>query len=136
VLKQLTEAGADTELVDLAGHPIRGCTACYICFLKKNGKCVLAKDPVNDCIAKMVAADAILLGSLTCFADISSEMKAFVDRCGMVGRANGDLFRRKLDIVANDFAVGTDTRVDLAGISNRSAILESACLRSLPMTKH
>ena len=96
VLKQLTEAGADTELVDLAGHAIRGCTACYICFLKKNGKCVLAKDLVNDCIAKMVAADAILLGSPTYFADISSEMKAFIDRCGMVSRANGDLFRRKL----------------------------------------
>lgn len=58
--------------------------------------CVLAKDLVNDCIAKMVAADAILLGSPTYFADISSEVKAFIDRCGMVGRTNGDLFRRKL----------------------------------------
>jgi multimeric flavodoxin WrbA len=44
----------------------------------------------------MVAADAILLGSPTYFADVTSEMKAFIDRCGMVGRANGDLFRRKL----------------------------------------
>ena len=74
VLEPLAEAGADTELVELAGHAIRGYTACYICFHKKNGKCVLAKDLVNDCIAKMVAADAILLGSPTYFADVTSEM--------------------------------------------------------------
>ena len=96
VLAPLTEAGTDTEFVELAGHAIRGCTACYICFHKKNGKCVLAKDLVNDCIAKMVAADAILLGSPTYFADVTSEMKALIDRCCMVSRANGDLFRRKL----------------------------------------
>lgn len=96
VLEPLAEAGADIEFVELAGHAIRGCTACYICFHKKNGKCVLAKDLVNGCIAKMVAADAILLGSPTYFADVTSEMKALIDRCGMVGRANGDLFRRKL----------------------------------------
>jgi multimeric flavodoxin WrbA len=96
VLQPFTEAGADTELVELAGHTIRGCTACYICFHKKNGKCVLAKDPVNDCIARMMAADVILLGSPNYFSDVTSEMKALMDRCGMVSRANGDLFRRKL----------------------------------------
>lgn len=96
VLEPLAEAGADTELVELAGHAIRGCTACYICFHKKNGKCVLTKDLVNNCVVKMVTADAILLGSPTYFADVTSEMKALIDRCGMVGRANGDLFRRKL----------------------------------------
>ncbi|MDP3480914.1 MAG: flavodoxin family protein, partial [Desulfoprunum sp.] len=46
--------------------------------------------------AKMQGADAILLGSPTYFADVSSEMKALMDRCGMVSKANGDLFKRKL----------------------------------------
>ncbi len=96
VLEPLIAAGAETEFIELAGKTIRGCTACYICFHKKTGKCVLAKDLVNDCIAKMVAADAILLGSPNYFADISSEMKALIDRCAMVGRANGDLYRRKI----------------------------------------
>jgi multimeric flavodoxin WrbA len=96
VLEPLAAAGVDTELVELAGNAIRGCTACYLCFHKKNGKCVLAKDQVNACIAKMVAADAIILGSPNYFAGVTSEMKALIDRCGMVGRANGDLFRRKL----------------------------------------
>ncbi len=70
--------------------------ACYVCYMEKNGTCVLKKDMVNDCISKMVAADAILLGSPTYFADVSSEMKALIDRSGMVSKANGDLFRRKL----------------------------------------
>lgn len=96
VLEPFTKAGADIEFVELAGHAIRGCTACYICFHKQNGKCVLTKDLVNECIAKMAAADVILLGSPNYFADVTSEMKALIDRCGMVGRANGNLFRRKL----------------------------------------
>jgi len=96
VLKPLIDAGADTEIIELAGNEIRGCMACYVCFLEKNGTCVLKKDIVNNCIAKMAAADAILLGSPAYFGDVSSEMKALIDRSGMVSQANGDLYRRKL----------------------------------------
>jgi multimeric flavodoxin WrbA len=96
VLLPLNEAGALTELIELAKSEIRGCMACYVCFLEKNGTCVLKKDIVNECIGKMAAADAILLGSPTYFADVSSEMKALIDRSGMVGKANGDMFRRKI----------------------------------------
>lgn len=96
VLAPLAEAGAETELIELAKSEIRGCMACYVCFLEKNGTCVLKKDIVNDCIAKMAAADAILLGSPAYFTDVSSEMKALIDRCGMVSQANGDMLQRKL----------------------------------------
>jgi multimeric flavodoxin WrbA len=44
----------------------------------------------------MAKADAIILGSPTYFADVSTEMKALIDRSGMVGRANGELYKRKL----------------------------------------
>jgi len=96
VLEPLAEAGAETELVELAGSHIRGCKACFICFKEKDGTCAIKKDIVNDCIAKMTAADAIILGSPTYFADVSTEMKALIDRSGMVGRANGDMYKRKL----------------------------------------
>ena len=96
VLAPLKEAGAETELIELAKSEIRGCMACYVCFLEKNGTCVLKKDIVNDCIGKMAAADAILLGSPAYFTDVSSEMKALIDRCGMVSQANGDMLQRKL----------------------------------------
>jgi len=96
VLQPLAQAGAETELVELAGTNPRGCRACYVCFKEKDGTCVVKDDIINDCIAKMVQADAVILGSPTYFADVSSEMKALIDRCGMVSRANGDLYRRKL----------------------------------------
>jgi len=96
VLKPLANAGADTELIELAGNEIRGCMACYVCFMEKDGTCVLKKDIVNSCIAKMTAADAILLGSPAYFGDVPSEMKALIDRSGMVSRANGDLYKRKI----------------------------------------
>jgi len=96
VLEVLEGQGIATELVELAGQEITGCKACYGCFKNKDNRCVIDKDLVNEAIAKMMAADIILLGSPTYFASLSSEMKALIDRSGMVSRANGDLYKRKL----------------------------------------
>lgn len=92
----LQAAGVETELVQLSGHVIRGCTACYLCWERKDRRCAVRNDVVNDCIEKMEGADGIILGSPTYFADVSAEMKALIDRAGMVARANGDLLRRKV----------------------------------------
>jgi multimeric flavodoxin WrbA len=95
VLAELEADGIETEVVQLCGQPIRGCTACYKCFGNKDRRCVIEGDIVNECVAKMVEADGILIGSPTYFADVTAETKAVIDRCGMVTRANGDLLRRK-----------------------------------------
>ncbi len=92
---ELEKEGIETELVQLAGEVIRGCTACYKCFGTKDQRCAVEGDPVNDCIAKMVEADGIIIASPTYFADISAETKALIDRAGMVAKANGNLYRRK-----------------------------------------
>lgn len=94
-LAELAEAGIETELIELAGKPVQGCIACYNCFQEKNRRCAVDKDIINDCIALMTEADGILLGSPTYFADVSASMKALIERCGMVARANGDMFKRK-----------------------------------------
>ncbi len=96
VLDELKAEGVETELYSLAGKPIQGCIACYKCFEKKNMRCNVEKDIVNECIQKMIEADGILLGSPTYFADVSAGMKALIERCGMVGRANADLYTRKV----------------------------------------
>ncbi len=96
VLEELAGQGIETELVELAGKPIKGCMACFKCFKEKNARCAVDDDVINDCLAKMLAADAILLGSPTYFADVSAGMKALIERCGMVSRANGDLLKRKV----------------------------------------
>jgi multimeric flavodoxin WrbA len=92
-LEELSMQGIDTELVELSGQPISGCIACYQCFKNNDSRCAVEKDIINDCLAKMIEADASFC--LTYFADVSAGMKALIERCGMVSRANGDLFKRK-----------------------------------------
>jgi multimeric flavodoxin WrbA len=96
VFKELENEGIKTELFQLAGKEIRGCIACYKCMEKKNRRCSVEKDVVNDCIAMMLEADGIILASPTYFSDVSSEIKALIDRAGMVSRANGDMLKRKV----------------------------------------
>jgi multimeric flavodoxin WrbA len=96
VFDELKAEGIGTEIYTLAGKPIQGCIACYKCFEKKNKRCAVEKDIINECIQKMLEADGILLGSPTYFADVSAGMKALIERCGMVSRANGDMFKRKV----------------------------------------
>ena len=96
VFGELEKEGIETELVELASKKIQGCTACYKCFETKDRKCALKNDIVNDCIEKMVEADGIILGSPTYFADITSEMKALIERAGFTSMANNLMFKRKV----------------------------------------
>ncbi len=96
VLEPLTKAGWETEIVQLGGKKIRGCTACYRCFGAKDARCSVKTDVFNDCFEKMLSADAIILGSPTYFTDVTAEMKALLDRAGLVSVANGGLLRGKI----------------------------------------
>jgi multimeric flavodoxin WrbA len=96
VFEELEREGIETELVELAGAPVRGCIACYGCFRNKDRRCTIKDDVVNEAIAKMDASDGIIIASPTYFADITSEAKALIDRAGMVARANDFMYRRKV----------------------------------------
>lgn len=96
VLNELEARGVETELVQLGGRRVAGCTACYRCYENKDGRCAVDDDPVNELISKMVEADAIILGSPTYVADVSPELKALIDRATLVCRASGGIFRRKV----------------------------------------
>ncbi|CAG0948370.1 MAG: flavodoxin family protein [Candidatus Methanoperedens sp.] len=96
VFNELEKAGIETELIELAGEKIQGCTACYKCFDKKDRHCTIKNDIVNECIDKMVEANGIILGSPIYFADITAKMKALIERSGMTALANGSMFKRKV----------------------------------------
>jgi len=95
VFDELRKESIDTEMIQLAGERIQGCLACYRCRELKNRRCVMDDDGVNDYIAAMAEADGILLGSPVYFTDVTSEMKALIDRAGFVARGNDHMFRRK-----------------------------------------
>lgn len=96
VLEPIAAAGIETEIVQVGGRPIHGCTACGLCMKKLDKRCSIQNDIFNACFEKMLAADAILLGSPTYFAGMTAEMKALIDRAGFVAFANGGLLARKI----------------------------------------
>lgn len=96
VCEPLEAAGIETETIQIGGKPMRGCIACMKCWENQDGKCVLKDDQLNDIVAKIEEADGLILGSPTYFADVTAEMKALIDRSGMVARANGNYLRRKV----------------------------------------
>ena len=96
VLTPLKEAGWETELIQLGGNPVRGCMACGKCFETKDMTCVIKNDCINEIIQKMIEADAILIGSPTYFANVSTEVKALIDRAGYVTLANGKPLKGKI----------------------------------------
>jgi len=96
VFSELNAEGIKTEMIQLAGKPIRGCTACRKCFDNKDMRCAIDDDFANECIGKMLQADGIILASPTYFADVTAEMKALIDRAGYVARANSDMLKRKI----------------------------------------
>jgi len=89
VLEPLAQAGWETEIAQIGGKNIHGCRACGKCWEKQDNHCSFAKDEFNGIFERMLAADAIILGSPTYFSDVTSEMKALMDRAGFVAMANG-----------------------------------------------
>ena len=96
ILEPLAAAGHKTDYVQVGGTRIRGCTACGACGRLKNKRCVIEDDIFNLAFAKMLDADAIVIGSPVYFADVTAETKALIDRSGRVARTNGGLLWRKI----------------------------------------
>ena len=96
VLQELEKEGIETELFQLAGKKIRGCLACMKCFENQDQRCSNKNDVLNECLEKMIEADGIILGSPTYFSNVSTEIKALIDRAGLVSIANGHMLKRKV----------------------------------------
>lgn len=96
VLEELRKEGIETEMVQLGGRKVHGCLACYKCFANQDRRCARRDDEMNTFIEKMLEADGIIIGSPVYFSNVSSEVKALIDRCGLVAKANGDMLQRKV----------------------------------------
>lgn len=94
VFEALEAEGIETELVQLHGRRIDGCRGCFAC--RGKGECVFGKDDFNACFAGMVEADGLVLGSPVYSADVTSGMKALLERAGVVAAVNPGLLRHKV----------------------------------------
>lgn len=94
VLAELGKEGYETEHVQLAGSTVNACKACFGCAGR--GNCVFGNDVFQELYDKMVKADAIILGSSTYSADVSSTLKAVIERASVVSDTNPGMFRHKV----------------------------------------
>ncbi|MCC8193769.1 MAG: flavodoxin family protein [Deltaproteobacteria bacterium] len=96
VLQPLKDVGWETEVIKIGAKPMSGCIACMQCRKLKNNRCAITKDAFNDIYARMLEADAIILGTPTYFTDVTAEMKALIDRSGYVSGSNDGALAGKI----------------------------------------
>lgn len=96
VFKELESENIETELFQLGGKLVHGCTACMSCSKIQDKRCHIKNDVLNLAIEKMLEADGIIFGSPVYFGDVTTELKALIDVAGYVTRANGHLLARKV----------------------------------------
>jgi multimeric flavodoxin WrbA len=97
VMAELEAEGIETELVQLYNKGFRGCTACLKCAETQDCRCSgLKDDGLNECIQKMIAADGILIGSPTYYANCTATTQALLERAGYATRKSGNPLARKV----------------------------------------
>ena len=75
--KIFSEAGIESEIVQVGNKDIRGCIACRKC--RQTGKCVF-DDVVNEIAPKLKECDAFVIGSPVYFASPAGGAISFLDR--------------------------------------------------------
>lgn len=95
-LEPLEKAGVETKIIQIGGKNIHGCRGCWACQKLLNRKCAYNDDILNDILEDLFSADALIFGTPSYFSDMTAELKALIDRAGVIALANGKLFRHKV----------------------------------------
>ncbi len=66
------------DFVKLSEYRIEPCTSCWACVRSRT--CVIDDDMTTVIVPKILAADAIVIGSPVYFNNVTAQMKAFMDR--------------------------------------------------------
>jgi multimeric flavodoxin WrbA len=79
-LKGAASKGAETELIHLYDLRFRGCTSCFACKRKdSSGHCAFA-DELLPVLGRINRCDGLILGSPVYIAEVTSSMRAFIER--------------------------------------------------------
>lgn len=82
IARHLTETavklGAEAEIYDLNRLKYRGCQGCYLCKTTLD-HCAL-QDGMTEVLEAVTKADAVVLASPVYYGDVTSQLKAYIDR--------------------------------------------------------
>lgn len=95
-LETLKKQGMRTELISLRGKEIKPCTGCYDCAKKKKGICTIKGDDFDPILAKMRAADGIILGSPVYLSSVVPQMMSLLARATFVALWSDKFFAGKV----------------------------------------
>lgn len=82
VARGIAEKDITTETIHLYDYKFTGCRSCFACKRlggSSYGRCAV-RDDLYELLAKCSQADALIFGSPVYFADITGQMKAFLER--------------------------------------------------------
>lgn len=96
VMNELISNGIECEYIWIGNEQIHGCIACAKCAENKDKKCAINNDNLNNYMEKLFQADGVIIGSPTHFANVSTSIKSFIDRVGLVSIVNGYLLKYKV----------------------------------------
>lgn len=66
------------DYIDLSDYEITLCQGCMYCY--KTGECVIGTDKIEELSARIKSSDAVIIGSPTFGSNVSSHLKALIDR--------------------------------------------------------
>lgn len=96
--------GAETELIHLVDLSYQGCVSCFACKRKNTrfvGACAL-KDDLTSVLEKTMKSDVVFLGSPIYIGDVTSLMRAFLERLIFMNISYDDekssIFTGKIDM--------------------------------------
>jgi multimeric flavodoxin WrbA len=86
--------GFTTELISLRGKEIKPCNGCYDCV--KKGYCTIQDDDFAAILAKMRAAEGLILGSPVYLSSVVPQMMSLLARATFVAYWNDKFFSGKV----------------------------------------
>ena len=105
------ELGAEWEIFQLSGQPMRDCIGCGQC--RGKGKCVFADGGVNEFLEKAQEADGFVFGTPVYYAHPSGRLLSFLDRAFYASSGSKSPFAGKPGAaVASARRAGTTASLD------------------------
>ena len=93
-LTALEKEGIQSELISLRGKEIKPCNGCYDCA--KKGYCTIEDDDFAAILAKMKAAEGLILGSPVYLSSVVPQMMSLLARATFVAYWNDKFFSGKV----------------------------------------
>jgi multimeric flavodoxin WrbA len=133
-LEGAASMGAETELIHLIDLHFQGCVSCFACKRKGTkfiGACAL-QDDLTPVLEKAMRSDAIILGSPIYLGDVTSLMRAFIERFGFMNTSYDNKSRKNFTGHINAaFFYTMNVPKPISMLFNYTCILNTGTLKRL-----